>query len=68
MKTEKKKYIQMRDTYKKSNQIYKIQCPMTVNKKAFNSYQTFKNSCIQSKKVHDNNNTFKIHYYSFVSK
>ena len=36
MKTEK-------NTYKKSNQIYKIQCSMTVNKKAFNSYQTFKN-------------------------
>ena len=53
MKTEKKKKrkkdIHTNERYKKSItlQIYKIQCSMTVNKnknkKAFNSYQTFKN-------------------------
>ena len=41
MKTEKKTEIHTNDRYKKSNQIYKIQCSMTVNKKAFNSYKTF---------------------------
>ena len=42
-KKKKKKEIHTNERYKKSNQIYKIQCSMTVNKKAFNSYQTFKN-------------------------
>jgi len=44
MKKEKKE-IHTNERYKKSItlQIYKIQCSMTVNKKAFNSYQTFKN-------------------------
>jgi len=57
MKT--KKEIHTNERYKKSNQIYKIQCSMTVNKRHSIVTKLSKISCIQSKKVQDNNNTFK---------